>query len=186
MATNKIWIDEIATLTNTLITTATHFQQLTPAVLNYKTDEKSWSILECVEHLNRYSAFYLPEIKKQVGKGKKVSVSTPFKSGVLGGYFAKSMRPKEKLNKMKTFASKNPVGSNLNEKVLAIFVQQQHDFLALLEKARTVDLKRTTTGTTLGRLVRFRLGDTLLFYAYHNWRHIEQAKRMMDLVEIKV
>lgn len=35
-------------------------------VLTWKEDEISWNILECLEHLNRYGNFYLPEIENKI------------------------------------------------------------------------------------------------------------------------
>ncbi len=56
---------------------------------------KSWSILECLEHLNLYGDFYIPEIKNRIESSKTLPKEN-FKSRILGNYFAKSMLPKEK------------------------------------------------------------------------------------------
>ena len=34
--------------------------------LTWKHDQNSWSILECLEHLNLYGNFYLPEIESKI------------------------------------------------------------------------------------------------------------------------
>ena len=75
--------------------------------LTWKENEISWSILECLEHLNLYGDFYLPQIESKI-ENSTTKNDLEFKSGILGNYFAKSMLPKEKLNKMKTFKDKNP------------------------------------------------------------------------------
>jgi len=36
--------------------------------------------LECIEHLNRYGDFYIPEITKRIKTGKSTTTSSPFKS----------------------------------------------------------------------------------------------------------
>ena len=58
--------------------------------LTWKHDQNSWSILECLEHLNLYGNFYLPEIESKI-KNSTTKSETEFKSGFLGNYFAKSM-----------------------------------------------------------------------------------------------
>lgn len=149
--------------------------------LNRKRTPESWSALECVEHLNRYGYFYLPEIKNKLKTAQKVSETTLFKSGVLGNYFAKSLLPKEKLNKMKTFANMNPNGSQLGLDVLKTFINQQDETLEILSKARTVHLHKTKTAISISKLIKLRLGDTLRVVIYHNQRHLAQANRALKV-----
>ena len=110
-------IEELTELTRRNMNDVQSFKSLPEKDLNYKKDESSWSVLECIEHLNRYGDFYLPEIKSRV-QASSYKKSDIFRSGLLGDYFAKSMLPKEKLNKMKTFKSMNPNNSKLNKNVL--------------------------------------------------------------------
>ena len=39
-------------------------------VLNHKISDSSWSALECLEHLNFYGDFYLPEIDRRINSGR--------------------------------------------------------------------------------------------------------------------
>ena len=55
-------------------------------LLNHKPSPQSWSALECLEHLNRYGDFYIPEISKRLNAATKEQAST-FKSTWLGNYF---------------------------------------------------------------------------------------------------
>ena len=73
--------------------------------LTWKEKTDSWSILECLEHLNLYGDFYLPQMEKSI-KNTTFKNENEFRSGLLGNYFAKTMLPEEKLNKMKTFKDK--------------------------------------------------------------------------------
>lgn len=145
--------------------------------LNYRMSENSWSILECIEHLNRYGNFYIPEIRNKISASKTTQESM-FSSGMLGEYFAKSMLPNEKMKKMNTFKSMNPIHSRLDKKVLTEFITQQNQLLELLEKAKKVNLEKTKTGISITKFIRLKLGDTFRFVIYHNIRHIEQAKRL--------
>lgn len=160
-----------------LIQEAEGFRDKPEEVLNYKQDAESWSILECLEHLNLYGRFYLPEIAKRISESKEKSEPV-FKSGWLGNYFANSMLPKAKLNKMKTFKNMNPLNSRLDKKVIEEFLEQQATLLQLLEKARKISLNKTKTGITLSKLIKLRLGDTFRFVIYHNQRHMVQAIRL--------
>lgn len=146
--------------------------------MNWRPEADSWSTLECLEHLNRYGDFYLNEIATRMKSGSQKQPDL-FKSGWLGDYFAKSMLPKEKLNKMKTFKNMNPMGSELDMKVVSKFKAQLEEMLQLLETAKSMDLTRTKTGITISNLIKLRLGDTFRVVIYHNERHMVQVKRVL-------
>lgn len=145
--------------------------------LTWKQDPNSWCILECLEHLNLYGEFYLPQISGKI-KNTDTAAESEFHSGLLGGFLAKSMLPKEKLNKMKTFKDKNPLNSKLDKGVLDKFVNQQEQLLSLLNDSRRVSLNKVRITTSISRLIRLRLGDTFQFLINHNLRHLKQAERV--------
>ncbi|MFC3161565.1 DinB superfamily protein [Chryseobacterium arachidis] len=147
--------------------------------LNKRLSEKSWSVLECLEHLNRYGSFYIPEINKRMLSSKRASNPT-FSSGILGNYFAESMLPNKKLNAMKTFKSMNPIHSELNIQVIHEFIQQQSQLLDLLEKSKNIDLNTTKTSISISKLIKLKLGDTFRFIINHNLRHIRQAGKILN------
>lgn len=154
------------------------FKQLSEEALNYKTNSLSWSVLECIEHLNLYGGYYLPEIEHKI-LNSKYGEDTVFKSGILGSYFAKLMLPKEKTKKMKTPKDKNPVGRKLEKSVIDCFIQQQQKMLELLDKARSVSLTRTKTSISISKMIKLKLGDTFRFVINHNQRHLIQAENVL-------
>lgn len=147
--------------------------------LNARLTPDSWSVLECIEHLNRYGKFYLPEIEKRIN-ASHYGPEPQFKSGLLGNYFAESMLPKAKLNRMKTFKNMNPIHSKLDGNVLQIFISQQNKLLTLLADAEKVSLNKTKTSISISNLIKLKLGDTFRFLIYHNERHIQQAQRVLQ------
>lgn len=173
--TSEALITDLIDRTKDILNRVQQFKDLNTQQLNQKPNADAWSILECIEHLNRYGDFYIPEIKGAIASAKHAQ-SPDFKSSMLGEYFAKSMLPKEKLNKMKTFKNMNPAGSNLTAAVLETFIQQQQQILNLLNAARKVSLVKTKTGISITKWIRLRLGDTFRVVIYHNLRHVEQAE----------
>lgn len=161
------------------INQAEKFADLPTEKLNWRARQDSWSILECFEHLNLYGAFYIPEIKRRIDSSKTLP-NNKFKTGVLGNYFAKSMLPKEKLNKMKTFPDKNPIGSALGKTTIQRFITQQEQMLNLLDQSKQVDLGRTKTAISISKLIKLKLGDTFRVVIYHNQRHIVQANKVLE------
>jgi len=89
------------------------------------------------------------------------------------------MLPKEKLNKMKTFKSMNPIGSNLDKTVLETFLSQQKTSLELLQQAEKVSLTKNKTGISISKWIKLKLGDTFRVVIYHNLRHIIQAEKVI-------
>jgi hypothetical protein len=159
--------------------TVLHYRQLDSGQLNFKPHPDSWSMLECLEHLNLYGDFYLPEIEMQVLHARAGS-TTDFIPGLIGNYFAQLMLPKAdgQLKKMKAPKDKQPAASNLSAATIERFLKQQDYLLQLLDIAQKVDLTKTKTAISLTRLIRLRLGDTLRFYVYHIERHVAQAERL--------
>ncbi|MCG3167853.1 MAG: hypothetical protein POELPBGB_03652 [Bacteroidia bacterium] len=178
--TNTRLIDELLLIIETTTAAAKKFKTLTPEQLNYKKSPESWSILECIEHLNLYGDFYLPEIQQQILKAEKVSHTSAFKSGWLGNYFANSMKVKNgKVNKMKTFKDKNPLNSQLSVTTIDRFLKQQQLLASLLLQSKTIDLTKTKTAISISNLIKLRLGDTFRFVVYHIERHLQQAERVL-------
>ncbi|MEO5787515.1 MAG: DinB family protein [Gelidibacter sp.] len=178
IASEKL-IQDLIERTRLNINQAEYFSTLSTINLNWKARPNNWSILECLEHLNLYGDFYIPEINKKIESSKATSKKN-FKSGVLGNYFAKSMLPKEKLNKMKTFKDKNPSGSTWNKTTIARFISQQEQLLNLLDKSRNIDLNKTKTARSITNLIKLKLGDTFRVIVYHNERHLVQANSTVE------
>lgn len=176
---NEVLIVDLISRTKDNLNEAENFKQLSVEVLNWKQHPEKWSVLECLAHLNRYGDFYLPEIEQRMAHAPKSTGKLIFKSGWLGNYFANSLLPKEKLNKMNTFASMNPLGSDLDKAVVTEFIAQQKKTLELLHKARAINLTKTKTAISISKWIKLRLGDTFRVVIYHNQRHIVQAQEVL-------
>ena len=147
------------------------------ATLQWREHSQSWNMLECIEHLNRYGDFYLPQMQAAIQQST-AKPDAEFRSGWLGGYFAKSMLPKEKLNKMSTFKDKNPLHAKLDKNVIERFIEQQEQLVSLLKQSRKVSLNRVKIPTTLSKLIKIRLGDAFPFLINHIIRHFAQLERI--------
>lgn len=168
--------------TNQIINQAEKLKTLDLETLSCRENETSWNILECLQHLNLYGDFYLPRIENKIKKSN-TRTELNFRSGILGNYFAKSMLPKEKLNKMKTFKDKNPLRANLNKTVIDHFIQQQIKLLELLNQSRNVSLNKVKIQTSISRLIQLKLGDIFQFLLNHIIRHINQIDRIQEAMK---
>ncbi|MEP2669447.1 MAG: DinB family protein [Cyclobacteriaceae bacterium] len=177
-------INDLKARTEEIVQEAAKFSSLSLEELNHRNTPQSWSILECLEHLNRYGYFYIPEIDKRIELAQD-SNNEEFNSGWLGNYFAMSMLPGEngKLNKMKTFKSMNPIHTRLDESVLTRFLDQQKQMLELLGRAGTVDLGKVKTAISISKWIKLKLGDTFRVVIYHNQRHMKQAAKVLATLQ---
>ena len=177
--TSNNLLQDLLELTRKNLYTAKNFKNQSTDYLNWKENPESWSVLECIEHLNRYGDFYIPEITKKIKTSQHKS-SEIFKSNWLGKYFSKSVSYNVDLNKMKTFKSMNPLNSKLNIQTLEEFINQQHQIIELLSKSKNVNLDKTKTAISISKLIKLRLGDTFRVLIYHNERHIKQAEKTLE------
>jgi hypothetical protein len=170
-------INELLLITERASDQVRKFKQLKDDQLNFRNSPDEWSVLECIEHLNLYGDFYLPEIERQVIVSKGGRKSGTFKSGIIGNYFANLMKVKDgKVKKLKSPKDKNPVNRDLTITSLERFLKQQELLKSLLQQAKTVDLTRTKVPISLTKFIKLRLGDTFRFFVYHIERHICQAE----------
>ena len=173
-------ISELLSLTERAIISVKKFKTLDITQLNFKNTPEQWSVLECIEHLNLYGDFYLPEMQKQLLEKTHKGNFPFFKPGIIGNYFAGLMKTKNgKIKKMKSPKDKNPVSSVLSITTLDRFLKQAQLLQSLLQQALTADLTKIKTAISLSKFIKLRLGDTLRFYAYHIERHILQAEKAM-------
>lgn len=175
---NNALIDELLTITQACTVSSRELRSLSEQELNFKPDTGTWSVLECLEHLNRYGDFYLPVIEEAMLSGARCPADSAFKSGLIGNYFAHLMKVRNgKVTKMKSPPDKNPSGSVLSATTIDRFLKQQALLEVLLQRGREADLTGIRVPISLTRLIRLRLGDTFRFFVYHIERHVQQAQR---------
>ncbi len=153
--------------------------------LNWKPSPEKWSVLECLEHIILSGQYYIDQINTKLsGKipGSDL-LDMNFKPGLIGNYSVKAMKPGpsgEIGSKMKTFKRMEPGKSNLDQKqILSDFEKYQADLLSIIEKSRYFDLNKIKIRSSIGNLIRFKLGDALRFVVAHNQRHIQQSLNVM-------
>lgn len=157
--------------------------------LQHKPAPDKWSAIQCFEHINLVSAYYIREIRKgiELAHPEPNAQQKIFKPGLIGGYMKRSMEPKdgEIKGKMKTFTSVKPLADRedgaivVGSKVFADFVADLEEFERLIEKSRAFDIQRIKITSLIGKMVRFKLGDCFLFLNAHTDRHLLQAIQAM-------
>jgi hypothetical protein len=153
-----------------------HFQNMSDSILLKPAANGGWSIAQCLDHLNSYGDYYLPQIEKALTAFKGVPSPT-FKSSWLGNYFTKMIEPETGTKKMKAFKDHIPASTLNAHAVVAKFIQQQEWLLQYLKQAKATDMNTIRIPVSIAKWVRLKLGDTFRFIIAHNERHLQQAKR---------
>ena len=159
-------------------TVKNEFVRLPETRLNWKESAERWSILECFEHLNRYSLYYHSQIAQSITKAVKIDTAIPeTKSTWLGRKFIGMMHP-DNVRKHRTYKKMNPRSCTLSAAVLAKFLQNQEELLGLIREASSVNLNEVSIPVEFMNLLRMNIGDALQFVVIHEKRHVHQAQRI--------
>lgn len=161
------------------------FQSLSLDELNCKSNPEEWSVLECIEHLNIADAHYITQFDKKLPIAKP-SGNSEFKPGWIGNYFVKMIKPTEDgviPSPMKTFKKFVP-DVNVQYDTFSKFMGDQDRIISALEKSKSLDLNKVKITSAIGPIVTFKLGDAFRFLIGHNQRHILQAQRVLEQVEL--
>jgi hypothetical protein len=170
-------IEELETeLRNQIILVEENFENVPETVLQRPSSSAGWSILQCLDHLNSYGLYYLPQIADALKRAKRFD-SSVYRSGWLGDYFTKIMSPETGTKKFKAFKDHEPAKVLDSKRVISEFLRQEKLLLGYLIEAKSLDMASVKIPLSISPLIGIRLGDTFRFLLAHNRRHLLQAKR---------
>ena len=158
-------------------TVAHEFSSLDLSSLNFKPSPDSWSILECLEHLNRYSRYYNPALAKAIAQNTGGNFVPSIDYSWLGKKSLDMVRP-QNMKKHKTVKHMNPNNSQLSRATLEEFLKHQTELLHLLQNAKSANLNKKAIPVEFFKLLKLRIGETLEFVVVHQERHVQQALRV--------
>lgn len=162
-----------------LQTITSRIQNLDQEVLLKPAAGGGWSIAQCLEHLNSYGRYYLPEIEAGLAGAKPdATAAATFTSTWLGNYFTHMMEPGVK--KYKAPKDHRPAATLDATAVVATFIEQQELLLQYLRRSEQVNLDKIRVPVSIARWIRLKLGDVFRFLIAHNERHIQQALRHLQ------
>ncbi|MFT4602693.1 MAG: hypothetical protein ACI857_002880 [Arenicella sp.] len=177
-------LEKLSHITNRLTKTATdEFSDLSEAQMYWNPDKSSWSIAQCMAHLNAFHRFYVPVFVERIQNSRFQEPDEFFQSSPLGN----ATYVKVKLGKLKNVKRKlksqkdyNPlVNTNLDTAdVIKNFIEYQSQLIVTLEGARKINIRKTKMSFSKRPIVRLRVGDAFQYIVYHCERHIEQARKV--------
>lgn len=153
--------------------------------LRWQPSESAWSIREVLAHMNKSASFYLPAFSKKIENTRFQEPADSFQSSPLGRASWKSMKLGKARNVKRKFNTLPAMNPRVREELISgndleDYLNNASEFLKITEDAASVNIRRVKVPTAVSKIVKFRLGDGLLFYIYHEERHVEQIKRIIE------
>ena len=179
--TTKQLLDEIRTIAlNNLDIVRKKIVYLNEDQKSWRINEASWNINEIFAHLNEYAKFYHATFRERIEKTRFKDPATNFISSPLGRSAWQSMKLGNAKNIKRKFKSPKSANPRIDISLLTgnemrDFEESQVEMLSIVEKASGVNLRKVKVPISISKLIRFRLGDALLFVSYHNERHLQQV-----------
>src|SRR4051812_44727503 len=147
--------------------------------LNWRPDERSWSIAQCLDHLNVGSLVYLGPMREALERArrKRAVRRGSIRPGVFGRWFVATLEPppKRRLPAPKKIV---PALRKGKAEVMEEWRRAQVSVKDLLREAAGFDLNGTRFVNPFIPLIRFSLGTGFQVLPTHQRRHLWQAERV--------
>ena len=139
----------------------------------------SWSVAECIEHLNVTAREYLPRLDEGIAEAIRRGLfgEGPFTHDLVGRIFVRTMEPPAKI-RVKAPTSFHPGPKRARSEIMAAFRAYQVQFIDRLRQANGLDLRRAKVQSPASKWVRMSLGSGFALMAAHERRHLWQAQRV--------
>lgn len=158
------------------------FGNLSVEQLNWKPNEKEWSVGQCFDHLITTNDLYIDKIQPVAdGTHRNNWFSMiPFSTDIVGRLLKKAVSP-DSARKIKTFKMFEASTSDISESIIEDFYKNQEQIVSLMEAAKTLDTRKIKIPEPISPLVNIRLFDAFEVMIIHEKRHFNQAQRILKL-----
>ncbi len=151
---------------------------LTEDQLNRHPAEGSWSILDCLEHLNVGVTTALPAFDRSIAEGRdrNQTSSGPFSYGWFSRMMVASMEPPPRFRMRAPRLIRVQAGPvRRSVEIVPEFARIRDQLADRVRAADGLDLARVKTISPINRLIRMPIGAYFNFILAHDRRHLWQA-----------
>jgi hypothetical protein len=154
---------------------------LSEAQFNWRPAPGAWSIEECLAHLTMFDQAQADLIDRSIAAARAAGMTGegPFEYPAWERYVLREIEPpvRNPVPAPKRFV---PVHGQPLTGILPTFLHVQRRYLAQIESADGLDLRRVKVPTPMAGLIKFSLGATLAMAAAHGRRHLLQARKVRE------
>jgi hypothetical protein len=148
---------------------------------NWQPRPDSWSVAQCLDHLNTTARLYLPMMDEGIADAIRRGVygPGPFAYNWIGRLMIWVVKPETKMKAKAPKAFQPPVGRSRND-VTAAFRAYQVQYVDRLRQANGLDLSRAKARSPILKFVKIPLGASFAMMIAHEQRHLAQARRVLQ------
>jgi hypothetical protein len=157
---------------------------LTDAQFSWQPAPDSWSVAQCIDHLNATARSYLPVLDEGVADAIRRGLYSPgpYAYNWIGRFSVWVMEPPVRL-RTKTPKPFQPAESRPRHDIMAAFRAYQVQYIDRLRQASGLDLARARVASPVVRWLRLPLGSAFALMVAHEQRHLEQARRVIKQID---
>jgi len=141
----------------------------------------SWSVAQCVEHLNVTARLYLPKLDEGIAEAIRRGAygPGPFTYNWMGRFMVWIVSPTTRI-KAKAPKPFQPAQGRPRQEVMAAFRAYQVQYIDRLRQANGLDLSRARVSSPVAAWLRMPLGSGFATMIAHERRHLAQARRVLS------
>lgn len=147
--------------------------------LNWRPDERSWSVAQCLDHLNVANRAYLAPMLGAVERARRAGdvQLAPIRPGFLGRWFVSTLEPPPK-RRLPAPGKIVPALRKGRAELTEEWRLVQTELTAVLREGAGIDLNAARFVNPLLPLIRFSVGTGFLIIDAHERRHLWQAEQV--------
>jgi hypothetical protein len=145
----------------------------------WRPGRDSWSIAECLDHLNATARVYLPALDEGIAEAIRRGVygEGPFKYNWIGRLSVRFSDMRVQFNAPEDM---QPGTGRSRREILAAFRAYQVQYVDRLRQANGVDLARARVRVPVTSWLSIPLGSGFAVMIAHSRRHLAQARRVTE------
>jgi hypothetical protein len=140
----------------------------------------SWSVAQCIDHLNVTARMYLPRLDEGIAEGIRRGLygEGPFVHDFIGKLFVRTMEPPPRI-RVKAPTVFQPATLRSRPEIMAAFRAYQVQFVDRLRQASGLDLRRAKVVSPASAWLKMSLNSGFALMAAHERRHLWQAQQVI-------
>ena len=181
MTYTKLTLDQVIEALHSVADDAVQtYGRLDEHKLNWKPDDKQWSVAQCFDHLIRANDRLVAQAKAALaGSPKTLWQRLPFWPELLGRVMVRSQGPRKPSSKKYTTDRQATPPSRIAPDVIQRFVEQHRELEAWIQTLDEDTARRTILVSPFVGFVTYSVLDGLRLIVAHDRRHFEQARRVL-------
>jgi hypothetical protein len=147
--------------------------------LQWRPDVKSWSIAECIQHLNVSLGAYQRVMRVSFERERQNAPLAPasFRVGFVAAQFASFLEPPYRM-RAKAKKELSPQPGLDPAKVIGEYVRSREDLLRFAHEACRIDMSSIRFPSPIAPVLKFSLTEAFLVMLAHDRRHLWQAENV--------